>query len=90
LHYCFETLFSKSKQRVRGNYYDSCAFARDDEATAALRQLLKPLESLPADFLVDDPGLDTVRAIDAEDAMISAKKVKSEAEVSKLAATDGV
>jgi hypothetical protein len=81
LHYCFETLFSKTKQRVRGNYYETYAFARDDEATTALRQLLKPLESLPADFAVDDVVLDTVRVVEAEDAMISAKKVKSEAEV---------
>ena len=66
---------------MRGTYYDSHAFARDEEAAAVLCRLLKPLEALPCDLTFDDARLDEPRPVEAEEAMIAAKKVKAEAEV---------
>lgn len=66
---------------MRGNYYESHAFARDDAATTALLQMLKPLDSLPSDLTVDDVIFDSVRSVSAEEAMFAAKKTKSDAEV---------
>jgi hypothetical protein len=81
LHYCFETLFSKSTLKLRSKYYDSHAIVRDDGAATAMCGVLKAFDTFPCDFGVDDPQLDVIRGLDPEDALVYSKKCKSELEV---------
>lgn len=82
LNYCLETLYAKSTVRLRGNYYEPFAFSRDEEAASVLCRFLKPLDCFPCDLIVDSGDLDVYRPLDPEEALVYAKKVKAELDVS--------